>query len=277
MSERNPLDTFDTGRVPVNTPLSPRDVRRLGERRRARQRAVTATAAVAAIAAGVGGVAIGVRGGDDRQGQVATHTPSATDSNVAPDVVTTIPDDFPLTQGWGDAPTEAVDPLTLDGGWQITACSLDLPEANTSDRRGVANADYSQVRQLLTFSSESLARRWIGELDERARTCAPDRDQAGVRRGTKVVRIDPVGDGSMPSVNVWWTTEEGGEAGPGDQILQATARGNAVLLAWHSHQGRWQAPFDDEFERAYETGYAATEGVLEAMCVFSGDCESNPG
>jgi len=104
------LESFDTGGVTM-TPLAPSEVRRLGNRRRARRRIATALVATAAVLAIAVPLGIALDGGSERGEPPITHTPTPSPS----DTTTTPPPDEISYPGTGVAVRTAADTSRLTG------------------------------------------------------------------------------------------------------------------------------------------------------------------
>jgi len=108
------LESFDTGGVTM-TPLAPSEIRRLGNRRRARRRMTTALVATTAVLAVAVPLGIAMDGGSERGGPPITHTPSSSPSASPSDTTTTPPPDEITYPGAGVAVKTAADTSQLTG------------------------------------------------------------------------------------------------------------------------------------------------------------------
>lgn len=163
------LENFNRGGVPVN-PLSPSEVRRLGDRMRRRRNAGVALASVVAVAAIATPFAIAA-GGNDPQDLAPAPEPTVTETTTAPR--TSIPDDFPLFTGPG---TDVVttEPTLAE---KLTYCGdVALAGAEPVDTiTGLVSGGESYTeRSLLLFGSESEAAQAEATLLESAAVCTLD-------------------------------------------------------------------------------------------------------
>jgi hypothetical protein len=253
MSERDPirdLENFGTGGVPV-TPLSPAEVRRLGDRRRTRRNAVVAAGTVAAIAAIATPLAF-LGGGS---GEPAPTPPATSSSGL-----TQIPRDFPLDRGafiWEGGGSEG---RVLGPGPDVdisraAPCGVDaLRSDNTLDRLGYETTapEFADRRELLLFDDERVAEEAISA----ARRAVEDCPTETLDDGIKLTWQTDTADTGQDSV-----TFSQGVAGQvrGGATYQYTRVGRAVLvIEWAGEGG------GDVAEQT-----AITLQIAPAMCIFS--------
>jgi hypothetical protein len=250
MSDRDPLQQladFGTG-GPVN-PLPAAEVRRLGDRRRARRTAVSVVAGATAV------LAVAVPAGlyAARDGGKAPDLPPTTNSPS----VTSIPDDFPLDREAYDfgAAGERQGPAAAVEVERALPCNAEpLASAAAVDRLAFVNTgeEFTDSRELLLFDDEATAR---GVLEE-------------TRRAVEACATDDGGD--LPLI---WTTEDADTGADsvtfrqgvpeemGGTTYQYTRVGSAVLtVQWRSEGG------GDVAEQT-----AITQAITPAMCVFTVD------
>jgi hypothetical protein len=258
MSERDPirdLENFGTGGVPV-TPLSPAEVRRLGDRRRTRRNALATAAVVAAIAAIATPFAFLGGAADD-----PTPTPPATSSTA----VTQIPKDFPLDRGARDFGTHGTSegPGKDVGVAYPIACGVIGVEAEPAiDRLGfrLDAPEFTDRRELVTFADESAATRAMSAIKSGIAGCPSETHGGGfVRTWTELSAST-----GQPSVSFAETVEP-----MGGTVYQYTRVGNAVLTVQWSGEG-W-TPAGAQRDIGELT--AITQQITPAMCIFtSGPC-----
>lgn len=253
MSDRDPLQqlaAFGTG-GPVE-PLPPAEVRRLGDRRRARRTAVSAVTGVVAVLAVV--VPAGLYAAHDGDGRPVPPGSSSTAR------ATTIPGDFPLTHGFGDdgqivGPTSedlGLTPLDLCGdiGWNDVAGTLATWHSTET---------LSEQRELALFRDERTA----AEQVERFRTqIAQCRTQTFTDRSgnSSDVTHDPHTAAGLDDATGW--IDVAGPDGPVGTTNVARV-GTAVVLVSASQVVPGTGP--DATAIADE----ATTWLAGAMCVFT--------
>jgi hypothetical protein len=256
MSERDPirdLENFGAGGVPV-TPLSPAEVRRLGDRRRTRRNALATTGAVAAIAAIATPFAFLGGGSDPRP------APPATSSTE----LTQIPKDFPLDRDafvWDGGGSEG---HVLGPGADVdisraAPCGVDgLRSDHTLDRLGyeTTGPEFADRRELLLFDDEQVAENAVSAVRRAVQDCPSDALEDGIKLTWQTVAAD-TGQDSV--------TFSQGVAGQvmGGATYQYTRVGRAVLMVQWGGEGGGQP--------AEQT--AITKQIVPAMCIFSeGPC-----
>jgi hypothetical protein len=164
------FDHFDQG-LPSMDLLPPSEIRRRGNRLRRRRTGLVASAGVlaAAIAIGAPVVALSGSGSDrgDRGTDVATQPTRVT-------WVTTIPDDFPLTDGFADPSAIPNDGLAEDGNITVS-CG---PEgfAGYTDNAVVAyqgESEDREVRILAVYADEAAAEAQLTVIRDAVDGCGP--------------------------------------------------------------------------------------------------------
>lgn len=248
MSDRDPLQQladFGTG-GPVN-PLPAAEVRRLGDRRRARRTAVSAVAGVTAVLAVAVPAAIyaGRDGGSQPPEVVETPT------------VTSIPDDFPLDRNAYDfgADGDRQGPAAAVEVERALPCGAEpLASAAESDRLAFVNSggEFTDSRELLLFDDEAAA--------------------LGVMQATRRAVDECATDDSGP-IPLLWTTEEADTGADsvtfrqgvpeemGGTTYQYTRVGAAILAVQWSGEGGGDV--------AEQT--AVTQAITPAMCLFTAE------
>jgi hypothetical protein len=256
MPERDPirdLEDFGTGGLSV-TPLSPAEVRRLGDRRRSRRNAAVAAGAVAALVAIATPFAFLGGGGEPHP------TPPAT----SPTGLTQIPKDFPLDRDafvWDGAAGEG---HVLGPGADVdisraAPCGVDaLRSTHTLDRLGYETSapEFVDRRELLLFDDEQVAKDAISAARSAILDCPSDTVENGIKLTWRIETAD-TGQDSV--------TFSQGVAGQvmGGATYQYTRVGRAVLMVQWASEGGGDA--------AGQT--AITKQVVPAMCIFSdGPC-----
>lgn len=248
MSDRDPLQQladFGTG-GPVN-PLPAAEVRRLGERRRARRTAASAVAGATAVLAVVlpAGLYATRDGGSPPPEVVQTPT------------VTAIPDDFPLDRqayDFGPDGTREGPSASVEVERALPCGAEPLASAPTTDRLAFVNAggEFTDSRELLLFDDEAAAREVLEETRRAVDDCATD------------------DSGPVPLI---WSTEQAATGADsvtfrqgvpeerGGTTYQYTRVGAAVLAVQWAGEGGGDL-----------TGQTAvTKAITPAMCLFTAD------
>jgi hypothetical protein len=262
MSERDPirdLENFGTGGVPM-TPLPASEVRRLGDRRRARRNALMATGAVAAIAAIATPFAF-LGGGSEPH-----PTPPATSSTE----LTQIPPDFPLGRGAQDFGTDGTTqgPGKGVGVAYPTPCgTIGVETEPAIDRLGfrLDAPEFIDRRELVTFADEAAAERAMAAIKSGVTGCPSETHGGGfVRTWTELTAST-----GQPSVSFAETVEP-----MGGTVYQYTRVGNAILTVQWSGEG-WTPT---GAQRDIGELSAITKQIVPAMCIFSaGPCTVDTG
>lgn len=227
MPDRDPLQqlaSFGTG-GPVD-PLPAAEVRRLGDRRRARRTAVASVTGVAAVLAVVVPATLyAARDGSGRP------VPPSTSTSAGP---TTIPADFPLDreaydfgeQGQRTGPAAGV---TVE---QPLPCGRDpLASRPVTDRLGFANEgdEFRDHRQLLLYADEGAASAVMAAAAAAVEGCATDPGAGGTLTWTTL----PADTGYATA-----TYRQGVQEAMGGRTFQLTRVGRAVLqVAWIGEGG----------------------------------------
>lgn len=251
MSDRDPLQQltdFTSGPV---SPLPASEVRRLGDRRRARRTAVSAVAgATAVLAVAVPAGLYATRGGD-----AAPLPPSG--------VVTTIPDDFPLDRGFTGRPGTVEGPT--DGDLGITPVELcgEVGWASAPEDRldtWLSGPEVSESRELVLFGSETSAASAVEQFREQIAGCT--QETATDRGGSTTEVYTSVRPAPVTGDSTGWQRNDKDSA---FQVGSVTRVGNAVLLVTTSAavpEGRQQ------FTALHD---AAAVDLTARMCVFTTD------
>lgn len=255
MSDRDPLQQladFGTG-GPVN-PLPASEVRRLGDRRRARRTAVSAVAGATAVLAVV--VPAGLYAARDGSGG---PVPPSTSESAGP---AAIPGDFPLDReayDFGSA-GERRGPAAGVTVEQPLPCGRDpLAGHPVADRLGFTNEgdEFRDHRQLLLFATESDAAAAMAALADAVEACATDPGSGGTLTWSAL----PADTGYATA-----TYRQGVEAAMGGRTFQLTVVGRAVLqVAWIG-EGGGDVPGQS----------AVTAAIAPAMCGWSASGCASP-
>lgn len=267
---RDPFADIDIADLPV-TPLPASEVRRRGDRmRRRRTTAIVLGSAAAMAIVAVGGTAVA---GLDRSASPGPSAPSVPASGTAtptpsqdatgpgqdptPGEVSSIPDDFPLTEGWPpiadegeygivgpdrELPRVAIWTPCLDGAGTV-------PEGNPTDRLTAQwrQPTYGRSREVLTFANAAGAKAYA----DSARAVLADCTQPGLEIPVSDAAGDP---GSWQGMLV---SQQTGTR-QATQVMQVRVRENAVVLDIDSGEG-----FDPQ--RAPEQLTAELEPVMVAL------------
>ncbi len=255
MPDRDPLQqlaSFGTG-GPVD-PLPATEVRRLGDRRRARRTAVSAVTGVVAVLAVV--VPAGLYAARDGGAPLppSTSTPAR---------ATAIPDDFPIDHGFaglvGDS--SAAGPTHDDLGITPVGLCTDVGWTRLTDRFGAWHStdELSQSRELALFPDEQTAAAQVSRFRQHLADCRSETftDRSG---NSSDVQHEPHASGA-PGDGMGWV-DVAGKDGP-TAVTNVTRIGNAVVLVSASRvipgQGPDVATIADE----------ATSWLADAMCIFT--------
>ncbi|HSX69169.1 hypothetical protein [Nocardioides sp.] len=259
MPDRDPLQqlaSFGTG-GPVD-PLPATEVRRLGDRRRARRTAVASVTGVAAVLAVV--VPAGLYAARDGSGGAV---PPGTSTSAGP---ATIPADFPLDReaydfgenGQRSGPAAGV---TVE---QPLPCGRDpLASRPVTDRLGFANEgdEFRDHRQLLLYADESAAAAAMAAAAAAVEGCTTDPGTGAGTGGTLTWTALPADTGFATA-----TYRQGVQEAMGGRTFQLTRVGRAVLqVAWIGEGGGDVAGQS-----------AVTEAIAPAMCGWSASGCASP-
>lgn len=288
----DPFDALrrrDPEEVPVDR-LPAEEVRRRGDTRRRRRTALQGAAATLAVVAVVGGVALGT-GVVDRsapQPPPASQGPSPSPSPtraadpspvVDPKVVTAIPADFPLADGYPTDTGADVDrqgpAADVDAFTEMTACDETLERLPHEDRLAATftQPEDFRGRELTTYASESDASDQLAAIVNLYQGCS----RQGFEGGPDTVTTIDLGALGDTSYRITRYSELDGAYPPGMESIVVVQVGNALLLSSEADEGGGTL-------RAIRQATLRAEGavvrVAEAMCVFAADgCgdEHTPG
>lgn len=269
------LESFGTGGIHVN-PLAPDQVRRLGDRRRARRRATLLIAAsVLAVVGGIIPVTLAMTNDDTAPAPpMITPTPTPTPSPTPTPTPSptqeplgrgNIPADFPLDIDAGDYTGDGGTMLGPDPSVEILPlelCGEDLLPTGSAKGRLAFSSTGPEVREersLVTYEDERSANVLWAAVAERAASCT-SWDDNGVRK--TLTGIDPGYDQAVVSFAV---TQE-----PlGGTVYVVAQVGSAILtLAHHGELG-------PETARATAEVLDEVRGKLAPrMCLFAFRCDT---
>jgi hypothetical protein len=165
------LDHFDQG-LPRMDLLPPSEIRRRGNRLRHRRTALVAGGAVLAAAVAIGTPVLALSGDGGGHGR-GVDPPLATQPTPVT-WVTTIPDDFPLTDGFADPTATPNDQLAEDGNLTVS-CGPD-GFAGYTDNEVVAHQGDSEdreVRILTVYADEAAAEAQLAVIRGAVDGCGP--------------------------------------------------------------------------------------------------------
>jgi hypothetical protein len=261
MSERDPirdLKNFGTGGVPM-TPLPASEVRRLGDRRRARRNALMATGAVAAIAAIATPFAF-LGGGSDPH-----PTPPATSSTADPTPPggwrTDIPAGFPLDTGLEgrDGGTKVGPSTDAAGINELAICpgrgSGSAAWPNTYVDRIGAHAtgpEFLDGRELITMPDAGAAAAMLDGIRELIAQCGD-----GAEDVWAVQSVPANGDETLAVSHLM-------KLGLGVDVYTFTRVGNAILAL--DAGGEW-AP--ETVPLGLDDLAGTARPIVEAMCIYA--------
>ncbi|MGZ8737379.1 MAG: hypothetical protein ACXWW7_09475, partial [Nocardioides sp.] len=270
------LKHLDEGAAGPVLPAS--EVRRRGDRMRRRRTTVRALGAACAVAViTTGGIALGgdLTGSSPQPppaSQDADPTPAPTKSAEPRPVITEIPDDFPLAEGY---PTDngsdreligpGADVPSLEDG--VMPCDqVAYPTVGSAERLGVIfrQPEDFRSRELTTYADAATAREALANLVEAHRACTRESFGGTPESVTLTeVRQTQLGDDGYAVVQ---TYEVGGEPAIGLSQIQAVRVGNALLLSTTSNEGGGDPEGINAAVRAEEDTLTP---LADAMCVFT--------
>ncbi len=284
MSERDPirdLENFGTGGVPV-TPLSPAEVRRLGDRRRTRRNALAAAGAVAAVVLVATPFAFVGGGAEKPTPPSTTITPTVTDSGTATPKpappngwVTTIPEKFPLLAGFpgrqedGSSPTvsddRVIDPLTMcdQGFWSY--------EGVKQQRSTVfEQPEDVRARMILTYANDVAAGAALATARDTARACRVEDGMSGDPAEVVHAEWQRAAAGADETLVVTTNYRMPGTTSymPGQTTWLMARVGNAIYLT--SEYGEGGAGVDGA-ESGVDQTFATAAPMTAAMCIYAVD------
>lgn len=280
----DPFSHFDP-EVPM--PLSAADVRRRGDRLRRRNTGLAIAGGVAVIA--LIAAPIAVFSGDDDTNAVPPAAPptSAVDSNPPPstepaptDLVTTIPDGFPLAAGLPEVNSESGEPTEVVRGGATTDFPL-CQEAGFDPTTSSAITDLAGVSYL---APEDGRQRLLAVWDdvEGARTALDGVRQTlagceaqGVRYSEKTSPYDEPSTVFTVQYSAFGDFSQGDELAIGLGVIEAVQVRNALYLARYDNEG---GASDDAVAAAVERSADQSGGAVSAVQgVFGGgDPDSAP-
>lgn len=248
MSDRDPLQQladFGTG-GPVN-PLPAAEVRRLGDRRRARRTAVAAVAGVTAVLAVAVPAGLYAARDDGSQPPDVVETPT----------VTSIPEGFPLDRNayeFGPDGTREGPSAEVEVERALPCDAEPLGSASELDRLAFVNGggEFTDSRELLLFDDETAAREVLDETRRTVEGCDDDQND-GIRLTWRTENAD-TGQDSVTFI-------QGVPGAMGGTTYQYTRVGSAILtVQWASEGGG---------DLAEQT--AITKAIVPDMCVFTAE------
>ena len=269
------LENFSTGGTPM-TPLPAAEVRRRGDRLRRRNTTLLSVAGAVAVAAIVA-APLALAGGHDKTGpdtRFATRTPSATTSaDVGAAWLASVPEDFPLAEGF---------PARNEDGTDVG----DLDHSRDQRIELCGSAGWSQTDGL-----DSASVSYTAPEDTRARflTLYPDDTAAGdalqrLRDAVAGCKAEEVGgteqvyapfDYTAGEASYAWTQRfrTSGTFDTGLVVYQAVRVGNALLVA--SSYGEGGA--GDAVEKVALAATTDAVPVVRAMDLFAGHPDAVTG
>ncbi len=207
---------------------------------------------------------------------VASH--ATTPSDLAPNHVTAVADDFPLLSGW---PVDRLEPGRGSGvegpGSRVEltrteACGrrVDQPYSERLAARFSNPEDYRE-RELRTFGSEEQAAAYVASLGALFVDCPREEDDSSART-LQVKRAPALGSDARAIVIAY-------EDGAGHPVLGLTQllvarRGTAVVVDRTS--GEADGHDNAAVTRATAEATEALEAVIAAMCVYDGESCPTP-
>jgi hypothetical protein len=274
------LENFNSEGLPVN-PLSPSEVRRLGDRMRRRRNAAAVVAGVAAVAVIAAPIAL-FAGRDGSSSPDPAPAPPTTSPTGSPDVVETtsptpepivswfgeIPDDFPLAAGWPDDDQAESEDEGLTGpnrrldSLLFTACGHTLDDTVYVDRLRAdwTNPEDYRNRQLTTYADADQAVEAVRALTEFHRSCPTEELGDGYTRVREVRRTQVGGESwavvshlefaSAPAISI--------------HIIHVIRLGRAVLIDTVANEGMLQ-----QAESQLDFMTSDTSEPVTRMCVFT--------
>ena len=269
------LKHLDEGTAGPALPAS--EVRRRGDRMRRRRTTVRALGAACAVAViTTGGIALG----GDLTGSSPQPPPASQDADPTPDgtrsaeprpVVTEIPDDFPLADGYppdtGSDETLVGPAADVQAFERLDACNeLAYPTVDPADRLGVTFTQPEDLRnrELTTYADDASAREALTHLVETYRACTRESFGGPPESVTLTgVRQTGLGDDGYAVVQSY---EVDGRTAIGLSQIQAVRVGNALLLSTTSNEGWGDA---EGINAAVSAEEDTLSPLAAAMCVFA--------
>jgi hypothetical protein len=269
MSDRDPLEQlarFGTGGAA--SPLPPAEVRRLGDRRRARRTAVSAVAGVVAVVAVAIPLGLYAAHDDSARPLPPAGSPTATSTSPAPARHMTIPEGFPLDHGL--VPASPADHLLGDvtgptrtdlGILPIDVCGPVTWSPQPGDRLDLTfrNASIEESRALALYADAATAARQVARFRDAVTRC-PATAAATVTLRATALEADHV---------TAWTRST--PAGRFDSAV-VVAVGRAVLLVTSGGPAEGaHITADAGYRKQAETEVdGAAAWLAPHMCTFAG-------
>jgi hypothetical protein len=255
------------------------DVRHGARRRRARRNAAVAVTAASVLVAGIvlGGSLLGGNQTVPDPAPAPTRSDSSDAPSTfpppAPDVPTTISDDFPLAAGLEtraepgmpgrDGPNRTLPPLSFE------ACGETAPGPPPADRlrASFTNVEYLDTRQLTTYADTEAAVAAVEQVVELYQACPSETDPVDESQGrTHEVRRTSVG-------REWWTIVTSstmfGSPAAGLTITHVIQVGVAVLVLQESSEAGAGADRETDVARRLDRMAARAEEPISALCRFT--------
>lgn len=257
------------------TPLPPSEVRRLGDRRRARRTAATAVASVAVIAAVATPIALLSGQGEPDQPPTTSGPTSTGRTDPAPPDgwVTTIPGDFPIIQGY-PAEDEERDPTVATPGRggvdEPEVCGNPVPLYDgLAERLGgrYEGPEDFRARSLITFPDARTARAVLENAGEVVGSCQKEKPEEGSNTTVFYDLHDvPAGDESLVFTQRYYVDEVGGWA-PGLGVTAIILVGNALLVTTEHNEGGGS---DSAIANAAQhLAGKGSDDLVARMCVYA--------
>lgn len=283
----NPLSHFDP-EVPM--PLSAADIRRRGDRLRRRNAGLAVAGGVAVIALIAAPLAV-LNGSDDTDALPPTApptsavdptdpAPSRTPSQQAPsDLVTTIPDDFPLAAGLPETNSESGEPTDVVRGGRTTDFPL-CQDAGFDPVTPSALTDLASVSYLAPEDGRQRLLTVWEDVDGAAAALADVRDTLGGCEPTGARYVEETSSYGPESVvfavqySAFGDFSQGDELAVGLTIIEAFQVCNALYLSRYDNEGG-----SDPEGRAGGVRRSAEQSdpaVAAMYDVFSGEGDTGP-
>jgi hypothetical protein len=268
----NPLRDFDGG-SPMNA-LPAAEIRRRGDRLRRRNNALAGAGGALAVAALIG-IPVAINANNTpAEIQPAPPAPSPTETEsqtTAPvDWLTTIPADFPITEGMvtggGQAFEGGVDAFSIcDFGYPTSRGTADTQTWVYSD-----DGESSATRVIQLWSDDEAARASVQALEQAVQDC-PAQPTPG---GEDIIESKLVDFRTGGDVSTTFIQQIVADDGLVSQlsVVEVTVVGNAVLVDW----SYGSAAGDDVVDFVTQRLAELSAETRAAMCVFAADPCAGP-